>query len=92
MLESIPILLMKKTHEDMIDFLKNDDDSLMVYSNSQELLAIANMFNITINIFTYQGEDNYWSEVKPDHDFVTPLNYFGGWIPDLALYHSKRFI
>ena len=53
----------------MIEFLRSDE-ALMVYSNSQELLAIANMFNINISIFTYGGAEERWDEVKPDPAFV----------------------
>ena len=40
--------------EEMIDFLRSDD-ALLVYSNSQELIALSNIFNINISIFTFGG-------------------------------------
>ena len=81
-------IITKTTEAEMIDFLRGDE-SLMVYSNSQELLAIANMFNVTINIFTYGGNGERWSQVKPDPEFVADAEMkFGKWIPDMALYHS----
>ena len=43
------------TENEMIDFLRSDD-SIMVYSNTQEMLAIANMFNMNISIFTFRLE------------------------------------
>ena len=48
----------KETREEMLKFLRgdDDDDSLMVYSNSQQILAYANFFNIKISIFTSSGE------------------------------------
>ena len=77
----------KTTEAEMIDFLRGDE-SLMVYSNSQELLAIANMFNVTINIFTYSGNNEWWSQVNPEPEFVADAEMkFGKWIPDMALYH-----
>ena len=40
-----------RTREEFLDFLRSED-SLCVFSNSQELLAIANMLNLTIRIFS----------------------------------------
>ena len=80
----------KKTAEEMIDFLRGEE-SLMVYSNYQELLAIANMFNINIDIFTFSGADHRWSQVNPDPEFVSDADAkFGKWAPDMALYHSDN--
>ena len=63
----------------------------MVYSNYQELLAIANMFNINIDIFTYSGAEHRWSQVNPDPTFVSDADAkFGKWTPDMALYHSDN--
>ena len=42
----------KDTKDQMLEFLRSDE-SLHVYSNSQELLGIANMYNIIIDIFTF---------------------------------------
>ena len=56
----------KKTSEEMIDFLKNDDKALKVYSNGHELMAIANLFNIRIHIFTYKGKTGGWNVLSPD--------------------------
>ena len=53
------------TGEEMLDFLRSDD-SLMVYSNTQELVAMANIYNININIFTYGESENKWTEISPD--------------------------
>ena len=78
------------TEKEMIEFLKSDE-ALMVYSNSQELLAIANFFNMNISIFTYGGGEEMWNEVKPDPEFVADAEIkFGKWIPDMALYHSHE--
>ena len=59
-----------------------------MYTNSQELIAIANLFNINLNIFTYNGDDMMWTQVCPDPEMVSSAD-FGKWIPDLALYHSQ---
>ena len=54
----------------MLDFLRSDD-SLMVYSNTQELVAMANIYNININIFTYGESENRWTEISPDPMMVS---------------------
>ena len=41
----------KKTDQKMIDFLRSED-ALKVFSNTQEIMAMANTYNITIDIFT----------------------------------------
>ena len=75
----------KNTKEEMIQFLRSDE-SLAVFANCQELVAIANCFNITINIFTYGGIEDSWSKITPDPAIVKDdaPNY----IPDMNLYHS----
>ena len=40
------------TREEFLKFLRSEE-SLCVFSNYQELLAIANMLNITVRVFTY---------------------------------------
>ena len=72
------------TDEEMLEFLRSDE-ALMVYSNSQELLAIANMFNINISIFSYGGVEDRWAEVSPDPEIA---NSEVNWVPDMALYHA----
>ena len=69
----------------------DDDDSLMVYSNSQQILAYANFFNIKISIFTYTGEEGRWSEVTPDPEMSNHAEFkFGKCVPDIALYHRDE--
>ena len=59
----------KKTGAEMIDFLRSED-ALMVFSNYQELLAIANVFNISISVFSYGNCEPKWSEIYPDPSMV----------------------
>ena len=85
--------IVKNTREEMLRFLRGeeDDDALMVYSNSQQLLAIANLFNIRINVFTYGGNQSRWSEICPDPEMAAKAEIrFGKWAPDMALYHSDN--
>ena len=78
------------TGEEMLDFLRSDD-SLMVYSNTQELVAMANIYNININIFTYGESENRWTEISPDPMMVSGADVnLGKWIPDMFLYHSSQ--
>ena len=85
--------VIKNTREEMIKFLKGeeDDDALMVYSNSQQLLAIANLFNIKINVFTYGNNQTRWSQICPDAEMSAKAEVrFGKWAPDMSLYHSDN--
>ena len=75
--------------EEMFEFLSSED-ALMVYSNSQQILAMANLFNINISIFTYGGAEERWTEVRPDPEMVVSAEIkFGKWVPDMALYHNE---
>ena len=81
----------KKTKEEMLAFLRSDE-SLTVYSNTQELLAIANLYNVNIDIFTYGGSvEESWTQICPDPEMVADVEAkFGKYIPDMALYHSRN--
>ena len=75
--------------EEMVKFLRNDK-SLQAYTNSHELLAVATIFNININIFTYNGNDGVWNKVSPDPEVKVGFESGGGnWVPDIFLYHNK---
>ena len=78
----------KKTDEEMIKFLKSDR-AMKAYSTGHELLAIANLFNIKIHIFTYKGKEGRWNEVVPDA-LVTSSESAGNWASDMYLYHSEN--
>ena len=82
-----------ETDEEMIDFLKSND-ALKVYANSHELLAVANLYNVAINIFTYGGGSesiNGWSQILPDSEMVAETEAkLGKWIPDIALYYCSN--
>ena len=73
----------------MLEFLKSED-SLNVYSNGHELLAVANMFKINIHIFTYEGKVGRWTEVGPDPAFPSPPDIVANWAPEMFLYHSNN--
>ena len=51
-----------KNREELLKFLRSED-SLCTYSNYQELLAISNMLNTNIHVFTYGigGNEKSWS-------------------------------
>ena len=72
----------------MVDFLRSEE-AMNVFSNSHELLAMANMYNITINVFTFGGSADGWTEIPPDPVMVTLLgSSIAKGLPDVALYHS----
>ena len=75
--------------KEMVDFLRSDE-ALMVYTNTQELLALANIYNISINIFTYGGSESRWTTVSPDPIMVgSAETKLGGLVPDMFLYHCE---
>ena len=76
-----------KTREEMLDFLRSEE-AMVVYSNNQELLAASNIFNMKINIFTYNGDDGVWSQVAPHPELSSCVEVYGDWIPDMFLYNS----
>ena len=82
-----------KTREELITFLRSED-SLCLFSNYQEILAIANMLNITIRIFSYGigGDETKceWKEVSPDPEMAATAHFPKGWVPDMHLYHSDQ--
>lgn len=84
-------MIEKSSKEEMIQFLRSEE-SLTVYSNYQELLAMANLFNININIFTYSGDDDgRWSVVHPDPEMVSSSEKrLGKCFPDMALYNCDQ--
>ena len=84
-------VIKKSTKSEIIDFLRSKE-SLTVYSNYQELLAISNIFNIKINVFTYRDvNDGNWKEITPDPEMVSITQAkYGKWIPDMALYNQDQ--
>ena len=61
-----------------------------MYSDTQELIALANIFNIKINVFKYGEFGHLWSEIHPDPDMVgsvAELDY-QNIVPDMFLYLS----
>ena len=81
------------TREDFLSFLRSED-SLCVYSNYQEIQAIANMLNISVNIFTYGigGDENRceWREIGPDPEMAKTAHFPKGLVPDMFLYNSDQ--
>ena len=81
------------TREELLNFLRSED-SLCAYSNSQELLAICNMLNIKIHIFTYciGGNEKSWSwkTVCRDPEMASYSDFAPGTVPDMLLYNSDN--
>ena len=82
-----------RTGEELKAFLRSEV-SLCVYSNSQELQAIANMLNIKVKIFSYGiGGDVTrceWKEIHPDPEMTKFAIFPKGFVPDLFLYNSDQ--
>ena len=64
------------------------EKSLKAYSNGHEIIAIANLFKMRANIFTFKKEEYYWSSIYPDPDFGFSSNMEPQGVSDLFLYHS----
>ena len=80
-------VIVNNTKEEMISFLRSSE-SLLAYSNSQELVAASNLFNMNIHVFTYSGKEGYWSEISPDPEMSSSAEMSRGVAPDLYLYHN----
>ena len=61
---------------------------MKTYSNGHEIIAIANLFKMRINIFTFKEKECYWSSIYPDPDFDFSSNMEPQGVSDLFLYHS----
>ena len=81
------------TREEFVAFLRSED-SLCAFANYQELLAIANMLNIKIYVFTYGigGVEKSWSwkVVHPDRVMAGHCEFAPGTVPDMYLYNSDN--
>ena len=73
--------------EEMISFLKTED-AQYVYSSYHDVLAMANVFNVYIHVFTFKDDYSDWFTVGPDSTIVdTSVSEF--MLPDMYVYHSK---
>ena len=79
------------TREELLQFLRSED-SLCTYSNYQELLAISNMLNTKIHVFTYGigGNEKSWSwkTITPDPEMAPYSEFCTGTVPEMYLYNS----
>ena len=86
------------TPEELKEFLRSDR-ALQVYSNFQEIQAIANIFNLAIEVFTYGtqiGSDGTAYQVAGWMDRIQPMaeaanlaEFSEGHFPTMALYHNN---
>ena len=80
-----------ETVSDLNTFLKSDD-SLTAFSDSQEVFAIANIFNINVHIFKYnfpgQPDKCEWSLISPHPEMIFLSKFPAIWMPDLTLYYQ----
>ena len=86
------------TPEELKEFLRSDR-ALGVYSNIQEMQAMANIFNMPIDIFTYgtreamdgeQYDVAEWMGIQPMKEAAHLAKYTVGHFPPMALYHSTE--
>ena len=81
------------SREELLAFLRSED-SLCTFSNYQELLAICNLLNIKIHIFTYciGGDSKKWSwrTIFPDPDMTKYSEFSPGTVPDMLLYNCDN--
>ena len=72
------------TREEMIAFLLSED-ALYVFGRYHDMLALANMFNISIRIFTYKNVSHgNWNLIAPDIALVSKdVKHMGKCIEDM---------
>ena len=81
------------TNEEFLNFLRSED-AIFAFSNCQELIAIANMLNINIKVFSYgvsgDADRCEWTEINPDPEMSSAALFPKGLIPDMFLYNSDQ--
>ena len=81
------------SREELLSFLRSEQ-SLCTYSNYQELLAISNILNTKIHVFTYGigGDEASWSwnTISPDPDMTQYSEFAQGTVPEMYLYNSDN--
>ena len=79
------------TEEEFLAFILSEDSN-KAFSNFLEIIALSNILDIKINIFTY-GKDipkPRWTEIVPNAEIRDPINTLDGKsIDDMYLYHSN---
>ena len=72
----------------MLLFL-GSNQALNMYTNSPQILAAANLYNLHISVFSYGDGEEQWTEIKPDLDIAGEFEVkLGKLLPDMAVYHS----
>ena len=77
------------TKEEMITYLKSEE-ALLLWSNCHELHAMANIFNVNFNVFSYGKGKVRWSKTGPNPDIVKRLGSESKVNSDIALYHADE--
>ena len=77
-----------QTKEDFLKFLRSDD-SLKTYSNTQELLAAATLYNMKINVFSYKDTEGNWLKISTVPELVNSEAILAN-TPDMFLYNEER--
>jgi len=75
-----------ETVQGMKNFLRGDE-ALKVFADSHELVALANIYNISFNIFSYGKTEARWNKIDPDKNMVSLIGSPEGVYPDVSLYH-----
>ena len=74
--------------EQMIEFLRSDK-SILLYSNAHDVFAMADYYNININIFSHrkteEKTEEFWTKITPDPTMVKSQSKN---FDDMYLYHQ----
>ena len=77
-----------ETEKEFLSFLSSEE-ALHAYSDSQEAIALANIYNIDIHIFKYgfsgQPERCEWSIISPHPEMQRLSRFPQGWLKPLTL-------
>ena len=82
-----------KNQNELLEFLRNDERADFLWTDSQELLAIANLYQVTIKVITTKGlEDKtpITNIITPDPDLKQFALLPSGIVPDMTLIHFEN--
>ena len=82
-----------KDENELLEFLRNDERADFLWTDSQELLAIANLYQVTIKVITTKGLDDknpITNIITPDPDMKQYALLPPGVVPDMTLIHFEN--
>ena len=78
--------------EEYLEFLRHDKDAAYLWTDSEELVAVSNLYQIEIKIITVKGPDYknpVMNMIKPDPELKEFCILPAGTVPDMILLHNN---